>query len=226
MCGRYTRHYTWAQVRDFLDLRFPDETGLRATYNVAPTHLAPIVRPRGDERELAQARWGLIPPWADDPTIGVKMFNARAETVATKPAYREAYRGKRCVVPVSGFFEWPKQSHLEHPHYFSRADGQIMCLAGLWERWDKGQAPLETFTVITTSANEVVIDVHPRMPVVLEPDAIDAWLHPGEAPDASLLRPAPAGVIQRWPVSNRVGNVRCDDAELIEPRTPERGLFG
>ncbi|MFI4897593.1 MAG: SOS response-associated peptidase [Phycisphaerales bacterium JB059] len=227
MCGRYTRHYTWEQVRDFLDLRFPDELGLREAYNVAPTHRAPIVRLRGKDREMSLAAWGLVPAWATDPGVGVKMFNARSETVAEKPAYREAYRKRRCVVPVSGFYEWPKRSHPKTPHYFSRADEQIMCLAGLWERWDRGEGALETFTVITTDANETVSPIHPRMPVVLEPDAIGVWLGAGGAPDEAraLLRPAAPGVIQSWPVASFVGDVRRDGPELIEPQQPDRGLF-
>jgi putative SOS response-associated peptidase YedK len=227
MCGRYTRHYTWEQVREFLDLRFPDELGLRETYNVAPTHRAPIVRLRGADRELELATWGLVPPWADDPAVGVKMFNARAETVAEKPAYREAYRRRRCVVPVSGFFEWPKGSHLNQPHYFTRADEEIMCLAGLWERWDKGEGELETFTVITTEANETVSPIHPRMPVVLEPGEIGRWLGASERDDDphALLRPAAAGVIQSWPVAPGVGDVRRDGPELITPKRPDLGLF-
>ena len=228
MCGRYTRHYTWEQVRDFLDLRFPDELGLRAKYNVAPTHRAPIVRAREGGREMAEAAWGLVPPWADDPGVGVRMFNARSETVATKPAYREAYRRRRCVAPMSGFYEWPKQSELKDPHYFTRADDQIMCVAALWERWTGADAPLESFTIITTDANEVVGPVHPRMPVVLEPEDLDAWLLGDGAPEeaARLLRPAPPGVLQRWPVAARVGQVRQDDPGLIERKAPDPGLFG
>lgn len=219
MCGRYTRRYTWRQVREFLDLRFPERMELEASYNVAPTQRAPIVRARPEGRELAMAVWGLVPSWAEDAKIGARMVNARAETVASKPAFRGAYKHRRCVVPISGFYEWQaREKGAKRPYYVTRADDQIMCLAGLWERWEKGEEALETYTIVTTDANELLAPIHNRMPVVLEPERVGVWL--GERGDeeelASLLRPAPAGVLQAREVSTRVGNVANNDPSLIE----------
>ena len=218
MCGRYTRHYTWEEVRDFLDLRFPDVTGLRAAYNVAPTRRAPIVRLSEHGRALEMAVWGLVPHWASDPSIGSRLINARAETIAEKPSFREAFKRRRCVVPVSGFYEWARTGRRE-PHHITRADGAIMCLAGLWERWSKGDQPLETFTIVTTEANAQIAGIHPRMPVVIEPEDVAAWLDEGGTPEArlDLLRPAADGVLVMHEVSRRVGSVANDDASLIEP---------
>jgi len=227
MCGRYTRRYTWREVREFLDLQFPERLDLRPSFNVAPTQTAPIVRTGGHGREMAMAAWGLVPHWADDPGIGARMINARAETVASKPAFRDAFKRRRCVVPISGFYEWQaRDKGPKQPYYTTRADDRIMCLAGLWERWDKGGAPLETYTIITTDANELLGPIHPRMPVVLEREDVDRWLaDDGGGAPADLLRPAAPGVLETVPVSTRVGRVANNDASLIEPLAGGSGLF-
>ncbi len=227
MCGRYTRKYTWREVRAFLDIRFPERLELTPSYNVAPTQAAPIVRGSERGREMVMARWGLVPGWADDPKIGTRMINARAETVDSKPAFRSAFRRRRCVVPITGFYEWQaRETGPKQPFYTTRADDRIMCLAGLWETWDKGEGPLETYTVITTSANGLLAPIHARMPVVLEPESVGAWLGDDEAGDLSaLLRPAADGVLQTVPVSTRVGNVANDSESLTEPIDGDGGLF-
>ncbi|MEZ6243381.1 MAG: SOS response-associated peptidase [Phycisphaerales bacterium] len=230
MCGRYTRKYTWREVRAFLDLKFPEHLDLEPSFNVAPTHTAPIVREGGRGREMAMATWGLVPHWADDPKVGARMINARAETVASKPAYRDAFKKRRCVVPISGFYEWQaRDKGPKQPYYTTRADGEIMCLAGLWERWDKGGEPLETYTIITAEANALLQPIHPRMPAVLEREQVNDWLRNGAdaAVLAGFLRPAAAGILEAHLVSTRVGNVANDDAALIEPKRGASGaLFG
>lgn len=178
-------------------------------------------------RALAPYRWGLVPPWANDPRIGSRLFNARAETVATKPAFRSAFRRRRLVLPVDGFYEWGPSGRGRRPHYVRRTDGGPVLLAGVWETWapppgevPPGEVPsLRTCTVITTDAGADTGDIHDRMPVVLGVDQVDEWTDPSPSDDllASLLVPAPAGTLVHHPVGLRVGNVRNDGPDLIAP---------
>ncbi|HYE03241.1 MAG TPA: SOS response-associated peptidase [Phycisphaerales bacterium] len=230
MCGRYTRSYTWKEVHDFLDLQFPEQAEIAPSYNVAPTQASPIVRRDAEGRRgLAMARWGLVPGWAKDEKIGSQLINARCETLSTTPAYRTAFARDRCVVPVSGFYEWQASGGGrgrggKQPWYVRRADGAIMCLAGLCARCGRGAGPVETFSIATTAANEFMAPLHDRMPVVLEPEDVAAWLDPAASPEAlaALLRPAAAGVLTGWEVSRRVNSPRCDEPGLIEPAEHER----
>ena len=218
MCGRYTRHYSWREVRDFLDLRFPAALDLRASYNVAPTQHAPIVRIGPHGREMVMARWGLVPPWAKDTSIGSRLINARAETAAEKPSFRSAFAQRRCVVPVSGFYEWQKRDGgSKQPHYIHRADGQPILLAGLWERWDKGAEPMETFTILTTVPNARMEELHDRMPAVLEPEEVAGWLNPDteQVKVEGFLGPAPGGVLEAYPVGTLVNSPKNDTPSLI-----------
>lgn len=222
MCGRFTRKYTWQQIHDFLNLRPParrsdgGQPDLGASFNVAPTQSAPIVR--AATRDVALARWGLVPAWAKDESIGSRLINARAETLAEKPAFRSAFKSCRCIVPISGFYEWQsvEGSRTKQPWYFTRADGEIMLLAGLHEQ--KGE--LETFTIITTEANDFSRRFHDRMPAILEREEVDAWLS-AETPDpAALLHPARDGILTAHPVSTRINTPRHDDEQLIQPVEP------
>lgn len=231
MCGRYTRFYTWRQLRDLLDLQYPAQLELAPSYNVAPTQLAPIVRVGERGLEAAVARWGLVPSWAKDAKIGARMINARAETVAEKPAFRAAFKRRRCVVPASGFYEWKRADDgSKRPHHFRRADGEILCLAGLWEFWESAESGevLESFAVIVTEANQTVAPIHDRMPVVLEPEDVPAWLSPETEPDnaKALLRPAAEGVLEVREVSTRVNSPRNDEPSLIEPAEEQGALWG
>ncbi len=180
-------------------------------------------------RELGRYRWGLVPSWAKDPTMGNRTFNARAETVASKPSFRAAFTARRLAVLADGFYEWkPGDGKTKQPYYFTRADGQPLALAGLWEQWWGGPAAddggedrpvLRTCTVITTGAGPDMGDIHHRMPVVLEPDVLEEWLDPSnrDKPELeSLLAPSPAGTLVHRPVGRAVGNVRNDGPELIE----------
>ena len=196
---------------------------VRATAGAAPDGDAAV------HRELGRYRWGLVPSWASDPAVGNRAFNARAETVASKPSFRDAFAARRLAVVADGFYEWkPGPGKARTPYYFTRADGRPLALAGLWERWwgatgaadaDGGQRPpLRTCTVITTGAGPDMSDIHHRMPVVLEPEVLDEWLDPAnrDRPELeSLLVPSSAGTLVHRAVATAVGNVRNDGPELI-----------
>jgi putative SOS response-associated peptidase YedK len=230
MCGRYAFYTPFeAVVRLFaVDEVHAEDTGPR--YNIAPSQDVPIVRSspyHGEEaarepmRELALARWGLVPFWASDPKIGNRMINARGETVADKPAFRAAFRKRRCLVPADGFFEWQRSAAGKQPWFIRAADGEPLAFAGLWELWDaKGtEPPLASCTIITTRANEMMKPLHDRMPVVLAPSAREAWLDPASSPAAlqGLLEPAAEAALEAWPVSLRVNSPANEDASLVEP---------
>lgn len=225
MCGRFTREYTWKEVHAFLSV-LQSSTGapLPLSYNVAPMQDSAIARldDKG-QREIVIARWGLIPRWADDPSIGNRLINARAETLGGKPSFRTAYARRRCLVPISGFYEWQKIAGGKQPWYIHPSQSSIICLAGLWERWDKGEKPIDSFTIITTSANDNISKLHGRMPVVLSPDQFDAWLNPQATADDldSLLAPAPEALLAAHPVSPRVNSPRHSDPSLVEPMPGE-----
>lgn len=235
MCGRFTYLFTWKQLHRLLSLAHvpPDELGAR--YNVAPTQLSPVIRLGADgQREGVMLKWGLVPSWASDASIGNSLINARSETIRAKPAFRAAYAARRCLVPISGFYEWRKLSGAggksggakKQPHWIGRTDRQPMYLAGLWERWEKGEAPLETFTIITTEANALLAPLHDRMPVLIPPELHERWLDPKTDLDMveAMLRPADPAGIETFPVSSRVNSPRLDVATLleqVEPAEPE-----
>ena len=172
-------------------------------------------------------RWGLIPSWAKDPSIGNRLINARGETVATKPAFRVAFRQRRCLVVADGYYEWKKQGRQKQPYYIHLQDGQPVAMAGLWERWQPngGEAiqPRETFTIITRSANEQTRDIHDRMPALLAEEDYGAWLDP-KVKDSqqlmALLNPVESPTLVADPVSTFVNSPRNDDPRCIEPMTP------
>jgi putative SOS response-associated peptidase YedK len=223
MCGRYalTRNAE-VLVRLF---------GLRATpqseprYNIAPTQDALVVRVGKDgERKAEPLHWGLVPFWADDPSIGNRMINARAESAADKPAYRAAFRKRRCLVPADAFYEWKKLGKGKQPYAIRRNDDQPMALAGLWEYWQgKEGEELRSFTILTTDPNELVKPLHNRMPVVIDPKDFDLWLDP-QVDDPKklkpLIRPADASRMEAYPVSRRVNSPGNDDARCLEPVEP------
>jgi putative SOS response-associated peptidase YedK len=169
----------------------------------------------------SRMRWGLVPFWVKDPSIGYKMINARAETVAAKPAFRDAIKKRRCLVPADGFYEWKKEPQGKTPFCFTMADDRLFAFAGIWDSWrsPEGQT-METCSIITTAPNALCADVHDRMPVILPEDAYDLWLDPGfQKADAvcDLLRPFDANLMRRFPVSSRVNLVRNDDPACAEP---------
>ena len=229
MCGRFAQAASPEAIAELFDLpraAVPDYT---PRYNLAPTQPALVLRrhPHTGERELTFLVWGLIPSWARDPGIGSKLINARAETLAEKPAFRAAFRRRRCLVPADGFYEWKKRGQGKQPYFIARKDGKPMALAGLWEHWQGPDGSvIESFTLITTEPNELVRQLHNRMPAILPQDAFDLWLDPETDLDTLqqlLLTPYPAALLTAWPVSTRVNSPAHDAPDLIEP-LPQ--LFG
>jgi putative SOS response-associated peptidase YedK len=220
MCGRYELHTHPAVLALLYGVPFPED--MKARYNVAPSHELPIVRVNRDgKRELAAMRWGLIPHWAKDKSIGYKTINARAETVATAPAFRDSFKWRRCLVPATGFYEWRKVAGGKQPYHLGMIDGSPFAFAGLWSRWKSPQDEwIDTFTIVTTEANELTGKIHNRMPVILAPEDYARWLD-AEAPDAGeLLKPYPADEMRAYPVSTRVNKPANDDPGLIEEARP------
>jgi putative SOS response-associated peptidase YedK len=232
VCGRFVSASPPDEIARYFDA---DETALPAldpSYNVAPTNDVYAVTAEGGIRRVEAFHWGLVPIWAKDPKVGSKMINARSEGLATKNAYRAAFKRRRCIIPADGFYEWQKQegSKRKQPHYIHRTDGEPLAFAGLWEVWrgpDKDrptdEPPLRSCTIITTSANETMSELHDRMPVILPPSAWDEWLDPSNDDLdtlGKLLVPAPAGLIVTHPVSTEVNTVRNKGPELIHPVDP------
>lgn len=223
MCGRFTLRLPPTElVKVFALLREPV---LSPRFNVAPTQSVPVIRQTGGDRELVLMRWGLIPSWAKDAALGASLINARAETVAEKPSFRSAFKKRRCLIPADGFFEWQKTGgKTKQPFFIGLRDDQPFALAGLWERWEKGpEGPVESCTVLTTSPNELLAEIHDRMPVILPEATWDLWLDP-EIQDAialqSLLVPFPADEMQCYPVSTVVNSPRNDVPECIASVEP------
>ncbi len=221
MCGRFTQAQIAELDREVFKLLSVPR--LPPRYNVAPTQDVAVVREggRGKGRSVDLVRWGLIPAWAKDPTIGSRLINARAETLAVKPAFESAFRYRRCLIPSDGFYEWEKTPRGKQPHYIRMRDGRVFAYAGLWERWeDPGHDPIETCTIITTDANELVAPIHDRMPAIVRPERYDEWLDPAHR-DPRSLRPLltayPAEEMASHPVSTYVNRPEHDGPACIEP---------
>ena len=202
------------------------------TYNAAPQSTQPVVRVNRDSgsREFALMRWGLVPFWAKDPKFGYSTINARAEEAASKPAYREALKKRRCLVPADAFYEWQRTSEKnKQPYAIALKSGEPCALAGLWESWKPQEGPtLETFTILTTDPNELMQTIHDRMPVILAKDDWSMWLNPNyDLPVAltKLLIPCPDEWLEKTAVSTLINSVKNDSSECIRPVRPERTLF-
>jgi putative SOS response-associated peptidase YedK len=220
MCGRYTDLLTWAQIVDLYEITSGEiaPNDFRTSYNVAPTQWAPIVR-RGEKgREAALLRWGLIPAWAKNKSVGYKMINARAEGIASKSSFRSALKSKRCLVVASGFYEWKKLATIKQPYWIGFTDRRSFAFAGLWERWtDRASGEhIETYTIITTEPNGLCAPIHNRMPVILDPADYERWLS-AETPPEDLLRPFPVAEMAAYPVSTWVSKPANSDPRCIEP---------
>jgi putative SOS response-associated peptidase YedK len=219
MCGRYTLRKPATEIAEEFDL--PEVPVLMPRFNVAPTQNVAVVRLEPDQRVrgLDTLRWGLIPSWADDPSIGNRMINARAETVAEKPAFRHALKAKRCLVVADGFFEWQKIDGRKQPFYIKMRDDHPFAFAGLWERWTRGDVPIESCTIITTGANELMQPIHDRMPVVIPKSAYDIWLdltikdHERLQP---LLAPYPSDEMVAYTVSTLVNSPKNDVEACVQ----------
>ena len=220
MCGRITQDLNLKVLFDRYRLsRTTPALNLAPRYNGCPTQDFVAVRREGEDRTLAKLRWGLVPAWAKDLKIGARMINARSETVHEKPAFRSAFRRRRCVIPVNGWFEWRREGGEKQPYWLRPGEADVFSLAGLWERWEKGDEPVETFTVLTTAASTGLADIHHRQPVIVEDAALDEWLDPGTSSERlfALARAANEGPFERRAVSTRVNSARNDDAELLSP---------
>jgi putative SOS response-associated peptidase YedK len=218
MCGRYTLRVPGDDLVKAFDLAEVPELPFR--YNIAPTQAVPVVRLDGADRRLSLVRWGLVPRWAKDTSRAAGLINARSETVEEKPTFRDAFRKRRCLIPADGFYEWKATAKGKQPFYFQQADGQPFAFAGLWERWHPPEGePLETCTILTTTANELVAPLHERMPVIVQPSNYADWLDPACPADRlhPWLRPFPADDMTAVPVSTRVNNARNEGPECITP---------
>lgn len=218
MCGRYRLTKNGIEFEDHFDAEIG--VPLPQRWNIAPTDKVGTIRQDRHEpkRMLGLMRWGLIPYWAKDISVGARAINAMSETAAEKPAFREAMRRRRCLVPADGFYEWKKLSAKEkQPYSFGMADDSLFAFAGLWERWRNPENQMiESFTILTTRANALLADVHDRMPVILRPEDYDLWLDPGvtdAARVADLLQPFDPRMMRLYPVSTRVNRVGNDDPE-------------
>lgn len=232
MCGRFARRSTQEVLADWFGVALEDMPWFAPSYNVAPQTTQPVVRLHRDsgEREFVLMRWGLVPFWAKDEKLGLSTINARAEESASKPLFREAFKYRRCLVPADAFYEWRRiDPKTKQAFAFTLRSGEPYAFAGLWERWrPKEGISLETFTILTTDPNEVMVPIHDRMPVILDPRDYDRWMDPGDParPPLDLLRPYPAEKMHAFPVSERVGNVRNDDPQLLDPCPPDEPRQG
>jgi len=214
MCGRFA-FYSPSEATAAL-FGASGALPVEARYNIAPTQYIASIRDDEDgARELIMLRWGLIPFWAKDPSIGNRMINARAETVAEKPSFRTAYRRRRCLVLADGFYEWHREGSIKTPYYISPADGAPFAFAALWENWNskESEESIQSTTLITTAANDFMASLHHRMPVVLRPDTADRWLAGGDDAIEYAINHGPE--LRAWAVDRRVNNARNEGADLI-----------
>ncbi|MHC2066235.1 SOS response-associated peptidase [Bremerella sp. T1] len=228
MCGRYTLR---TRLNQLLQMYSAESTiEITPRYNIAPTQIVPVLRfdQESGVREIVTMKWGLIPSWAKDESIGNKMINARSETVDEKPAYRSAFKRRRCLVLADGFYEWQKKGSKKQPYLFQKNEAVPCGFAGLWETWKKDNQTIESCTIITTTANELVQDVHDRMPVILQDQYLENWLN-NEYDHAdrlkTMLAPYPEREMMRDPVSSMVSSPKNDQIECTKPVKTQDSLF-
>lgn len=220
MCGRFTLSTSAEVVAEFFELA--EVPRLEPRYNIAPTQpvAAVVFDVQAGARSLTHFQWGLIPSWSKDPSVGARMINARAETVATKPSYRSAFKRRRCLIPASGFYEWQNTAGGKQPHLIGMADGSAFALAGLWEHWSSDDGTeIESCTIITTEPNELLAQIHNRMPVILPRAVYAPWLDPASEDTKSLeslLVPYPAEAMSHYPVSTYVNSPAHDGPKCVE----------
>ena len=219
MCGRFAFTISAEVFAETFGVSVPPI--LEHRYNIAPTQQVLIIRKGAEGRSLANARWGLVPNWAKDISIGNKMINARSETVHEKPAFRQAIKTRRCIVPASGFYEWVAKPNGKFPYYISMGDGSPLPLAGIWESWKSSEGNLiESCSILTTTANDLMAPIHDRMPVILRPEEFDFWLDRTVTDQVKLQRlfqPYPAVLMTAWPVSRLVNSPANDSSDCIKP---------
>lgn len=220
MCGRFRLSRKYREIREYFDIS--EDPGWEPRYNIAPTDSVLAVRQRLDApgRTLSTMRWGLIPYWSKDSKGSARMINARSEEIANKPAYREAFRQRRCLIPADGFYEWKRVGKAKQAFHFGMSDDSLFAFAGIWERWkNPAGEKIESCSILTTSPNKLLADIHDRMPVIMPPDTYDLWLDPafentGEL--SQVLRPFNPSLMRRYPVSSRVNSVKNDDVKCLD----------
>ena len=222
MCGRFTSHHSAGEIAERFQigemLYYPSPR-----YNIAPTQFVPVITATQEGRQLSSVRWGLVPRWSKDTSTARHLINARAETVGSKPTFKNLLRQQRCVIPADGWFEWKHSELGSQPYYFRRRDGGLIALAGLWDEWrsqDEDSQPLRTCTIITAEASDFAAPVHSRMPVILKPAFEEVWLDPATHYTPvliELLMTYDADDLEAWPVARAVNAADVDHAALIEP---------
>lgn len=231
MCGRYTLKTPTPKLADHFDVQLDFE--ISAGYNIAPTTDVLAITQVDGHREAELLRWGLIPSWAKDEAMGARLTNARSETAAEKPSFRQALRRRRCLIPADGFYEWRTEGGAKQPYYFTLPDEGVFGFAGLWESWQPPQTAgprpmIHSCTILTTSANQFMGQYHDRMPVIIPPDQYDLWLDPRviePAAIAPLLAASPEDRLIARPVSKFVSNARNQGPECIAPLSAPTTLF-
>jgi putative SOS response-associated peptidase YedK len=222
MCGRYTLTSAPEAIRALF--RYAEQPNFPARYNIAPTQPIAVVRMIDGKRQFALVRWGLLPSWVKDPKAFSLIINARGEGIGDKPAFRNAIKRRRCLIPADGFYEWKAGAPRKQPYFIHAKSGAPLAFAGLWETWTGPNGEeLDTAAIVTTGANATLAPLHHRMPVIIPPDAFDRWLGKGEIEstvDAALaqvlIRPAPDELLEAWPVSTEVNRVANDNPKLID----------
>jgi putative SOS response-associated peptidase YedK len=222
MCGRYRLSRRKQVVEEYFDT-VSSEEDWAPRFNIAPTQPIPVIRqnPKEPGRKCSLMRWGLIPSWARDSSVAAQMINARSETAATKPAFRDALKSRRCLIPADRFYEWARTGKAKQPYCFEVNDGELFAFAGIWDRWKDGSGKLvETCSILTTAPNAVTTAVHDRMPVILDPDGYELWLDPGMkdvAAASDLLKPYDARLMRCYPITTRLNHVANDAEECSKP---------
>jgi putative SOS response-associated peptidase YedK len=223
MCARYS----FFSVQVFQQEFGVDPVGIEEHFNIAPTDVVPAIVDFGDGRAIEHFQWGLVPSWSKDPSIGQKLINARAETLAEKPSFRSAFKKRRCLLPADGFFEWKGEKGNKQPYFIRLRSRRPFALAGLYEFWEGVEGALATCTIVTTTPNELLSTVHTRMPVIVGPDDFDAWLDPKTQETTilmPLLAPYPDGELEMYPVTRMMSNPAFESPAAVEP-VPSETLF-
>jgi putative SOS response-associated peptidase YedK len=221
MCGRFVLYALAADVAEEFDVA--ETPGIQPRYNIAPTQEVMIVRSAAESgvRELVSVRWGLIPHWAKDDKMAARMINARCETIADKPAFRAAFKYRRCLIPTNGFYEWKKERTGKQPFFFGITGDKIFAFGGIWERWKSPDGrEMESCSILTTESNELLKDIHDRMPLILKPEDYALWLDPQvKSADAltKLFEPFPSEFMSGRPVSPRVNSPSYDGPDCVDP---------
>jgi len=227
MCGRFTLRTPAADIERAFDVTVPE---VESRYNIAPTQPVMGVRqkPDGKRREVVALRWGLVPSWADDVKIGSRMINARAETVARKPAFRKAFARRRCLIVADGFYEWQETEGKKQPYYIHKKGDGPYAFAGLWEHWERDRQAVDSCTIVVTEANELLAPIHDRMPVIVPPDDYEDWLDPASDQKRleAILQPFPSELLDVYPVNRFVNNPKNDSMKCVERTDGAEGASG